>query len=97
MKAVVAKVCVLLSVALVWSSASAKELRIGVLTEAASIDPHLTEIASDVQIKKTIFEALIHSGQYQGLEPELAESWGVTDDPLIWEFKLRKGVKFHET
>ena len=96
MKGVVLKVLVFLSAAFVWSSANAKELRIGVLTEAASIDPHLTEIASDVQIKKTIFEALIHSGQYQGLEPELAESWGVTDDPLVWEFKLRKGVKFHD-
>ncbi|MDG2404255.1 MAG: ABC transporter substrate-binding protein, partial [Paracoccaceae bacterium] len=74
----------------------AADLRIGVLTEVASIDPHLTEIASDVQIKKTIFEALIHSGQYQGLEPELAESWSVTNDPLVWEFKLRKGVTFHD-
>ena len=74
----------------------AADLRIGVLTEVASIDPHLTEIASDVQIKKTIFEALIHSSQYQKLEPELAESWSVTSDPLVWEFKLRKGVTFHD-
>ena len=30
------------------------------------------------------------------MEPELAESWSVTDDPLVWEFKLRQGVKFHD-
>ena len=96
MKGLIKTACLLFAPTVVWASAHAAELRIGVLTEAASIDPHLTEIASDVQIKKTTFEALIHSGQYQGLEPELAVSWGVTDDPLVWEFKLRQGVKFHD-
>ena len=26
----------------------------------------------------------------------LAESWSVTADPLVWEFRLRRGVSFHD-
>ncbi|MDA5243709.1 ABC transporter substrate-binding protein [Agrobacterium tumefaciens] len=39
------------------------------------------------------FESLVRVGYDMKLEPSLAESW-TQIDPKVWEFKLRKGVKF---
>jgi peptide/nickel transport system substrate-binding protein len=44
-----------------------------------------------------VFENLVIFGRdSMDVEPQLAESWTVSDDGLTWTFKLRKGVKFHD-
>jgi len=56
--------------------------------------------ASDVRSIEAgiqIFENLVVFGRdSMDVEPQLAESWNVSDDGLTWTFKLRKGVKFHD-
>jgi peptide/nickel transport system substrate-binding protein len=44
-----------------------------------------------------IYENLVIFGRdSMDVEPQLAESWTVSDDGLTWTFKLRRGVEFHD-
>ncbi|WP_341990474.1 ABC transporter substrate-binding protein [Azorhizobium sp. AG788] len=85
--------------ALLVSSASsalmAQTLTIGVRAGPASIDPHFTSTGVQAEAAKHVFDTLVKSGDNLQLEPGLAESWKAIDD-TTWEFKLRKGVKFHD-
>jgi peptide/nickel transport system substrate-binding protein len=76
-------------------SASAQTLTIGVRGGPDSIDPHFTATGTHAEALKHIFDTLVWSGDGLELEPRLAESWKAID-PATWEFKLRKGVKFHD-
>jgi peptide/nickel transport system substrate-binding protein len=69
---------------------------VGLAEEAASLDPGSgAAIAASSQAHLYIFDPLLtYETQSFRQVPMLAESWTVTDD-RIWEFKLRRGVKFH--
>lgn len=43
-----------------------------------------------------IYSNLVTFDKNLKIVPDLAESWTVTPDGLVWTFKLRKGVKFHD-
>jgi len=42
------------------------------------------------------YDGLIEWTELQGFEPGLAESWEVSEDGLVWTFKIREGVTFHD-
>ena len=75
--------------------ALADEVVIAVATEPTSLDPLFQALGSNHELAKHAFNSIIEPGPKYELVPGLAESWGPTDDPLVWEFKLRKDVKFH--
>jgi peptide/nickel transport system substrate-binding protein len=75
--------------------ASAAELRIGTAAEPSALDPHYHNLTPNNTIRRHIFESLVDQDAKQRLIPALAESWRTVDDKT-WEFKLRKGVKFHD-
>ena len=75
--------------------ASAQTLTIGVRGGPDSIDPHFTATGTHAESLKHVFDTLVWSGDGLELEPRLAESWKAVND-TTWEFKLRKGVKFHD-
>ena len=75
-------------------------LRIGTLgSDATSLDPHMSTKSQDKIIFPMIFNGLVRfkpgTADLNAIEPDLAESWTVSDDKLVWTFKLRKGVQFH--
>ncbi len=83
------------SLALLASSVSAQTLTIGVRGGPDSIDPHFTATGTHAEALKHVFDTLVWSGDGLELEPRLAESWKPLND-TTWEFKLRRGVKFHD-
>ena len=71
------------------------DLRIAVSSEPNSMDPHYHALAPNNNLAAHIFEALTRFDSDSRLGPALAESWRLIDE-TTWEFKLRKGVKFHD-
>lgn len=62
--------------------------------EAPSMDPHNCYDSLAMRIYMHIFEGLLRSNEEGQLEPALAESYEISDDGLVYTFKLRQDVKF---
>jgi ABC-type transport system substrate-binding protein len=52
-------------------------------------------IITPFMIYYALHDALVKPMPGQRLAPSLAESWSASPDGLVYEFILRKGVKFH--
>ena len=73
----------------------AADLRIGLATDVTAIDPHYHNVTPNNSVAFHIFGYLVERNEKSQLVPGLATEWK-TLDPLTWEFKLRRGVKFHD-
>ena len=61
----------------------------------SSMDPHFFNLFPNINVSDHMFETLVKMDPDSKPMPGLAESWRLVDD-LTWEFKLRRGVKFHD-
>ncbi|HTS23754.1 MAG TPA: ABC transporter substrate-binding protein [Casimicrobiaceae bacterium] len=84
-----------LTLALVSSLSGAADLAIGIGADVTAIDPHYHNVTPNSNVAAHIFDYLVLRDERQKPIPGLAESWR-TIDPVTWEFKLRRGVKFHD-
>ncbi|MBL8482728.1 MAG: ABC transporter substrate-binding protein [Rhodocyclaceae bacterium] len=73
----------------------ADDLVVGFAADVSSLDPHFLNAVPNVAAAAHIFDALVHVDPDGKLVPGLALSWQAVD-PTTWEFKLRRGVKFHD-
>ena len=89
--------CVLLAVltGLAPQLAPGADLAIGLSSDVTSIDPHYHVLTPNNNISEHIFDSLVAKDEKQRMRPGLATSWKALDD-TTWEFKLRRGVKFHD-
>jgi len=75
--------------------AGAADLTVGLATDVTSLDPHYHNLTPNNNVARHVYGYLVGINEKEGLEPDLAIDWK-TVDPTTWEFKLRKGVKFHD-
>src|SRR5436305_5473600 len=79
-----------------WAAvAVAANLTIGMGTDITAIDPHYHNLTPNNTVAAHIFGYLVERNEKSQPIPGLATEWK-TLDPTTWEFKLRKGVKFHD-
>src|SRR5262245_65683172 len=60
------------------------------------LDPHVTSQSISHFIMLNIFDPLVYLRTSGEFAPGLAESWSSSPDGLVWTFKLKRGVTFHD-
>lgn len=83
------------SVLTLSASVSAETLRWSSAGDSLTLDPHAQNEGPTHAMSHQIYDSLVYRNQEMKLAPRLALEWKLTDDPTIWEFKLREGVKYH--
>ncbi len=73
---------------------SASELRVALPWTPENLDPTMNLSSIRAAVGVSIFDSLVGRAADNRIAPQLAESWRLLDD-LTWQFKLRKGVVFH--
>lgn len=75
-------------------SQEVKDLVIALSTPVTTVDPHFHNLTPNNGMAAHVFETLVKTDAALKTYPGLAESWKALSD-TEWEFKLRKGVKWH--
>lgn len=66
-------------------------------TDPLGLDPALVDDAESGNVVCNVYESLLKfKPDSTEVEPSLAESYTVSEDGLVYTFKLRQGVKFHD-
>jgi peptide/nickel transport system substrate-binding protein len=70
-------------------------LTVAMPSDLRGLDPHKISAGSDDNLMANVFEALYGLNIDGALTPALAESVAISEDGLVYDFRLRKGVTFH--
>ncbi|WP_078595856.1 glutathione ABC transporter substrate-binding protein [Evansella clarkii] len=71
------------------------DLRIGIVSDPVSLDPHGANENVSNSINNTIYDGLVYQDENMEIQPALAESLEQIED-TVWEAKIREGVTFHD-
>lgn len=79
------------------TAANAETLRWARVGDALTLDPHSQNEGPTSTLLHHIYETLVERAVDGSLKPRLATEWSISEeDPTVWVFKLREGVKFHD-
>jgi len=84
---------------LFWATETfaAGALNVGVQLEPPNLDPTSGAAAAvDEIVYANVFEGLTRITETGDPAPALAQSWRTSEDGLVYDFTLRKGVRFHD-
>jgi peptide/nickel transport system substrate-binding protein len=86
----------LLAGTMLAGAADARSVKWARSGDALTLDPHSQNEGPTSTISHQIYEPLVTRKVDGQLIPTLATEWRILpNDPTVWEFKLRAGVKFH--
>ena len=68
---------------------------IGLSADVTAIDPHYHNLTPNNAVATHLFDFLVARNEKSQLLPGLATEWKAIE-PTVWEFKLRKGVRFSD-
>jgi peptide/nickel transport system substrate-binding protein len=71
-------------------------LQVGLADDPPELDPHLTSSNASRTVLHNIFATLVEVDDELQIQPELAESWEISEDGTEYTFHLREGVTFHD-
>src|SRR5258705_2803416 len=74
---------------------AAQNLALGTKLELNTLDPHFFAAFPTNSSLQYFFDKLVEYGDKLEIVPALATSWKLVDN-TTWEFRLRKGVTFHD-
>ena len=72
------------------------QLHWGTSSKPTIINPIYTTHTVAMCLQDLLFSKLIRLNGKGKIEPDLAKSWSISDDGLVYTFYIRKGVSFHD-
>lgn len=60
-----------------------------------SLNPYKLVSSASEEILMNVFEGLVMPGEDGGIIPAIAKEYSISDDGLVYKFKIRENVKFH--
>ncbi len=63
-------------------------------TDPSTLDHHLTSTVAEGHLMRDLYESLVVQDANAEIVPGVAESWEISDDGLVYTFKLREDAKW---
>lgn len=72
------------------------ELVMGLSAEPATLDPHIQSGQATRVIKQNLYRGLVAFQADEKIDMEIAESYDISEDNLVYTFKIKEDAMFHD-